>query len=307
MCLTIGRKVLLGLAWLQALAGFAEIACAQDWKAKYPEIVYAAAPNENATGMADRMAPMTEYLSKKLGVKVTLRIANDYAAIIEGQRAERIHIGYYGPTAYARAIMTGVKIEPFVIDVYADGSKGYYAVFYVRNDSPFQKIEDLKGKSFALVDPNSTSGGVLPRFAFHRLGIDMDTYFAKVVNVGSHENAIIALQQGTVDVAANWWNNESESNLRRMERKGMAKYDDFRIVFKSDLIAGSPHAYLASLPTDLKKAITEAFVSAAMEAPEAFHKARDGQARPWEPVTHDFYQPTIELNRFVDDLRKRKQ
>ncbi|MFC7542143.1 hypothetical protein ACFQU2_25330 [Siccirubricoccus deserti] len=28
---------------------------------------------------------------------MTLRIANDYAALIEGQRAGNIHIGQYGP------------------------------------------------------------------------------------------------------------------------------------------------------------------------------------------------------------------
>ncbi len=30
-------------------------------------------------------------------MKVTLRIASDYAAVIEGQRAGTIHIGDYGP------------------------------------------------------------------------------------------------------------------------------------------------------------------------------------------------------------------
>ena len=40
------------------------------------------------------------------------------------------------------------------------------------------------------------------------MGINPEEFFAKVVNTGSHENAIIALQQGTVDAAANWWNDE---------------------------------------------------------------------------------------------------
>ena len=34
---------------------------------------------------------------------VTLRIANDYAAVIEGQRDGNIQIAYYGPASYARA------------------------------------------------------------------------------------------------------------------------------------------------------------------------------------------------------------
>ena len=46
--------------------------------------------------------------------------------------------------------------------------------------------------------------------------------------------------------------------LKRMERKSMAKYDDFRIIFKSDIIVNSPIAYLTTLPEDVKTKIREA-------------------------------------------------
>jgi hypothetical protein len=97
-----------------------------------------------------------------------LRVANDYAAVIEGQRAGNIQIGYYGPASFARARLTGVKTDAFVIDVNSDGSKGYYSVFYVLAKSPYQKLEDLKGKNLGLVDPNSTSGNNMPRFKMTR-------------------------------------------------------------------------------------------------------------------------------------------
>ena len=173
---------------------------------------------------------------------VKLRIASDYAAVIEGQRAGNIQIAYYGPASFARARMTGVKTDAFAIDVNSDGSKGYYSVFYVLKDAPYQKIDDLKGKNLGLVDPNSTSGNSMPRFAMNGLGIDPEAFFGKVVYAGSHENAVLALAQGTIDVAANWWNAEDDSNLTRMLNKGMVKKadgtpmtkEDFRIVFKSE-------------------------------------------------------------------------
>ena len=104
--------------------------------------------------------------------------------------------------------MIGVKTTPFAIEVNKGGVKGYYSVFYVKANSPYQKIEDLKGKSIALVDPNSTSGNNVPRYAMDKMGIKPDEFFGKVVYSGSHVNAVMALNQGTVDVAANWWNNE---------------------------------------------------------------------------------------------------
>lgn len=303
------RLILAGAAALT----FAGSASAEDWKAKYPEITFAVVPAENASGVTERYAPFVNYLSKELGVKVTLRVANDYAAVIEGQRAGNIQIGYYGPASFARARLTGVKTDAFVIDVNSDGSKGYYSVFYVLAKSPYQKIEDLKGKNLGLVDPNSTSGNNMPRYKLNQLSIDPETFFSKVVFTGSHENAVLALAQGTVDVAANWWNADDDSNLTRMLNKGMVKTtdgtvmkkEDFRIIVKSDLIINSPYAYLSDLPEDMKAAIKKAFLDAAKNDPEAFKKLSDGKNKPWEPIANDDYNKTIELIKFVDALRKK--
>lgn len=299
-----------------ALAATAAVAAtparAQSWKAQYPELVYATVPAENASGVMDRFAPFIEYLTKEIGTKVTLRVANDYAAVIEGQKAGNVQIAYYGPASFSKARIIGVKTDAFAIDVNSDGTKGYYSVFYVRTDSPYKTIEDLKGKAIGLVDPNSTSGYNMPMFKLSKLDIKPDTFFSKVVVTGSHENAVLALAQGTVDVCANWWNADDDSNLTRMLTKGMVrdksgatlKKSDFRIILKSDLIINSPTAILESLPDDLKTAIKNAFFNAPTKAPEAFAKLSDGKNKPWAPITNADYEDTIKLVRFVDSLRK---
>ena len=307
----INRRIL--LAATAALAFSATAATAEDWKAKYPEITFAVIPAENGSGVTERFTPFVNYLSKELGIKVTLRVANDYAAVIEGQRAGNIQIGYYGPASFARARLTGVKTDAFLIDVNSDGSKGYYSVFYVLAKSPYQKLEDLKGKNLGLVDPNSTSGNNMPRFKMNQMGIDPDTYFAQAVFTGSHENAVLALAQGTVDVAANWWNADNDSNLTRMLAKNMVKSsdgtplkkEDFRIIVKSDLIINSPYAYLSNLPEDMKAAIKQAFLDAPQKDPEVFKKLSDGKNLPWQPIANEDFNKTIELIKFVDSLRKK--
>lgn len=306
------RTLLAGLSAGAATAGLTRPASAQSWKQAYPELVYAVVPAENASGVTDRYGPFVEYLSKTLGTKVTLRVANDYAAVIEGQRAGNIHIGYYGPASFSRALVTGVKTTAFVIDVNNDGSKGYYSVFYVKKDSPYKKIEDLKGKNLGLVDPNSTSGYNMPLFALNKLGINAEKFFNKVLITGSHENAVLALWQGTVDTCANFWNAPDDSNLTRMLNKGMIKtadgkpatVDDFRIILKSDLIINSPTAYLDSLPADLKQAIKQAFLDAASKDKAAFDKLSDGKNKPFQPTDNGAYDDTIKLIQFVDRLRK---
>ncbi len=184
------RRLVLGSALAAGALILADAAHAQDWKAKYPELVMAVVPAENASGVTERYAPFVEYLSKELGTKVTLRVANDYAAVIEGQRNGSIQIAGYGPASYARAVVTGVKVEPFATTVNNDGTIGYYSVFYVRADSPYKSIEDLKGKNLGLVDPNSTSGNNVPRFLLNKQKIVPETYFSHVTYTGSHENAV---------------------------------------------------------------------------------------------------------------------
>ncbi|WP_428677291.1 phosphonate ABC transporter substrate-binding protein [Reyranella sp.] len=300
------RRLALGAALAVSSLASLGTAHAQSWKSAYPELVFAVIPAENASGVTERYGPFIEYLSQTLGTKVTLRVANDYAAVIEGQRNGSIHIAGYGPASYARAIVTGVKVEPFVTTVNSDGTVGYYSVFYVRADSPYKSIDDLKGKNLGLVDPNSTSGNNVPRFALNKLKLNPETFFGRVTYTGSHENAVIALQQKTVDVAANWWNAESDSNLTRMASKGLAKQEDFRIIYKSDLIPNSPFAYLASLPPDLKAAITKAFMESPTKAKAAFDKLSDGKDRGFQAVDAQYYEPVVELIKFIDQLRKQK-
>src|SRR5215831_8055737 len=284
----------------------ASTARAADWKSQYPELTFAVVPAENASGVSDRFAPFIEYLSKELGVPVKLRVANDYAAVIEGQRAGNIQIAYYGPASYSTAYMTGVKTEPFVTTRNNDGAIGYYSVLYVKAGSAYKDIHDLKGKTIGFVDPNSTSGYNAPRFFLHKAGIDADAFFGKSIVTGSHENGVIALGKGTVDCAANWWNADDDSNLTRMVTKGMAKKEDFRVIFKSGLLPGSPYAYLSTLPDDLKAAIAKAFADAPTKDKAAFDRLSDGKDKEFVAVTHKDYAETVEMIQYVNDMRKKR-
>lgn len=309
----LNRRMMLAAAAAVVLTSNA--ALAQDWKTKYPELTFAIVPAENASGVTDRFGPFLAYLSKELGVKVNLRIANDYAAVIEAQRSGAVHIANYGSSSFARAKLTGVKVDAFANDLSADGSTGYYSVFYVRATSPYKSIDDLKGKNLALVDPNSTSGNNVPRFELDKLGIaDAESYFGKVVFSGSHENAVLALAQGTVDVAANQWTNDNDSTLQQMITKNMLKNadgspmkkEDFRIILKSSSILNGPYAVLSDMPADLKAAIAKAFMDAPKKDKAAFDRLSDGQKPGFAAATTKDWDDSVKLIQFVDNLRKKK-
>ena len=285
---------------------------AQGWKEKYPELTFAAIPTENPSVTTDRYSKLADYLSKELGVKVDFRIANDYAAIIEGQRAGNIQIAYYGPASYARALMTGVETEAITRARRHNGSTGYTSVLLVRADSPYRTLEDLKGKTLALVDPNSTSGNNAPRFFLDKKGVKTDSYFGKVFFAGSHENAVLSLTQGTADVAANAWYADADTHVTRMAEKGMLKDaagkpltpDDFRVVFRTDLLPGDPYAVLASLPAELKQAIKQAMLDMPKKDAAGFRALSDGKDIEFVPTEAKEYDGVIEMLKFNDRARR---
>jgi hypothetical protein len=155
-----------------------------------------------------------------------------------------------------------------------------------------------------LVDPNSTSGNTVPRFALDRMGIRPQEFFSNVVYAGSHENAIIALGQGVVDVAVTWWNSETDSNVARMSARGMIRAEDVRLIFRSDLIANGPYTVLSSLPQELRDRIRTTWLAAPASAPAAVRHRFDDKPGSFTTVAHETYLPIIGLNQFVDRLRR---
>ena len=241
-----------------------------------------------------------------------LAVATDYAAVIEAQRAGSAQIAFYGPASYARAIITGVGVDPLVIARHSNGQTGYHSVIYTLASSPYKTIDDLRNKKLALVDPNSTSGNNAPRFFLHRDGKEVDTFFSEAIYAGSHDNAVLALAQGTVDAAANSWNSEDDSNLTRMinagvlkdaEGKAMAK-EDFRIVFKSDFLPEGPYAVLSSLPAELKDAISQAFLELPKKDKSVFDGLSDGKDLEFVKTDAATFQPIIDMVVFNDAQRK---
>ncbi len=83
-----------------------------------------------------------------------------------------------------------------------NGSHSYHSYLIVHQDSPFQSLADLQGRSFAFTDPQSNTGRLVPLYWLHELGTTPGKFFAKTIFTYSHDNSILAVAQGLVDGAA---------------------------------------------------------------------------------------------------------
>jgi ABC-type phosphate/phosphonate transport system substrate-binding protein len=81
------------------------------------------------------------------------------------------------------------------------GEATHCAFILVREDSPFQKPDDLRGTVFALNSRHSNSGMNLPRLLFARLA-ERRPFFGKVVETGGHNASIERVAAGVADCAS---------------------------------------------------------------------------------------------------------
>ncbi|QOG12341.1 phosphonate ABC transporter substrate-binding protein [Arcobacter sp. FWKO B] len=255
------------------------------------EIVFGAIPVAGNSSMEEQFGPLAKYLQDTLGIKVTLKVTNDYTGIITGMAHNHIDFAYLGPNSYVTASQRA-NAEAVAMEVNDEGVAGYHALIVARKDSGIKTLDDAKGKTWAFTDPQSTSGTLVPTVHFNKIGIDPQKYFSRVIYSGSHEASMLSVKAGRVDVASN---NDLDFN------RGIGRHweaDEFNIIWKSDLIPGSPIAVRGGLPTSLKMAIKGAFIA---------YKVPEGSSLKMSGYTHaddSTYNPTRELIKAKEAMKK---
>ena len=237
----------------------------------FPELNFGVISSENEADRVSRHQRFLAYMERTLRVKLRMHNATDYAGTVEGLKARKLEFARFGPASYAQAwLVTGGKVEPLAVQTDSDGFAGYHAIIVVRTDSTYQRVEDLKSKSLAFADPNSTSGYVAPNYFLKEAGFDPGKHFGRTGFAGSHENGVVAVINGTYDAAATWWTNEERGNVQRMEQKGMIPKGQVRYVWKSPKLPESPWAIHTDLPPDLRRDVRAALLGLPSADPQAW-------------------------------------
>lgn len=303
--MTVHRVLKLALAASVAAAGFAGTAAAE-WRDKYRTIKLGSVTVESQGATITRFKPFADYLERKLGVKVEVFTASDYAGIVQALSAGHIHLGRMGGAAYAAGyIDSNGGIEPMVMNVEPNGGKGYHSVLIVKADSAYKTVEDLKGKTLAWADPNSTSGFLVPNAALRDSGIDPQKFFGRTLFSGGHEQSVIGVLKGNFDSAFTWTSPGHQSGqFRIMMDRGMLNLDDIRIVWQSPLIANPLWATPKNIPADMKKDLLDLFLNIAADDMKMAEAAAQGKTSGFAPVTHETYKTFVTI---AEDQRRSRR
>lgn len=171
-----------------------------------PPLTIALTPSRDPTALQEAGDAFAQTLTRLSGVAIRAQVASDYAGVVEALRSRRVDLAFVHPVGYVLANReAGCLI--LVRDIW-QGKTAYTARFFVRKGTGIERLEDLRDRTIAFVDPASSSGYIYPMVLLMKRGLvrerDPKTFFRDALFAGTHEAALRTLLAGRVDAAASF-------------------------------------------------------------------------------------------------------
>ena len=222
-------------------------------------------PNIAPEKQQAKYEPFAEYLGAKLGTKVELFVASDYAGVVAALVGGRIDMAYLGGLTYVQGDRQ-VPLTPLVTEIDATtGTEKYESAVVVKSDSAIKSLAlDVvaKGGSFAFGDPASTSGSLYPRQMITEAGARCDVLdltscppLSRVLFTGGHDATAKAVLSGSVDAGG-----LELRVLRRLEKDGTIPSGSLRVI-ETRLVQGYPWVMRTELGAKAQQQLTDLFLS----------------------------------------------
>ena len=258
------------------------------------------AHNESTEQSVDARNGLAAALGKALGKEVREIHASDYTAIIEALRTGQADMAYIGSLAVGMA-MKRAKAVPIVMKAPGgDKAKAVYrSVIVARADNKaIASIRDLKGRTMAFVDPDSTSGNLIPTadliaaFPGEKLNSDLlhanGRFFEAVSYSGKHQAGLQAVLKGDIDAAP------CSDNILAFEvSRGAVPEGALKVIHTSAPIPAEGFVVARSVPPVLRERIRDFLVAYDDEA--YFAQLLKVPGARFVPCDAADYQPILDL------------
>ena len=256
-------------------------------------IEFALPPFQDAEELDQQYAGTFEWLEDGFeGVEAVEGVpTTSYSGVVESVVHGHTELANLSPIIYVLA--RGDGIHPLAIN-WSHGSDAYHTYVATRAETAIETLADLEGRTVAMVDPLSTSGGLFPRYMLAEAGLDagdVDTEPADFDIEWSfgHDASLEALRGGHVDAAA-------YGDFQHPVDEEIVK------IGESDPIPFDPVVAKPDTPVDVRDRLSERLIETPDEALEDHRIDRFG---PVEPGTYDPVRNVAEaMGVAIEDLEE---
>ena len=179
------------LLWLIATAAVAPVIQAAE-----DHLIMGVFPRYKATETITMYAPLADYLSERLGRKVTVVTSKDFDSFWKGVTEQRYDIVHYNQYHYINSAQTYRVIahnQEF-------GKNAVAGALYVRKDSGITEISQLRGRTIIFGGgKDAMLSYIAPRFLLMQAGLK-EGDFKTIISVNP-PNALLALYHKQADAA----------------------------------------------------------------------------------------------------------
>jgi len=243
---------------------------AGEWGSPENPLVITYVPSGDTGKITKAGTAIADCLSKITGLSIKIEVGTSMGASIEAMGAQKAQVGFLNTFSVLLAQAKYQVIPAMaVVRNYAtpedypdpDGAlKGtpqdfYKAEFLTRVDSGINTLADLKGKTFCFVDPNSTSGYVVPNIILKSNGIDPEKDFKNIIMAGGHDKVAIAVYKGDCDAGVTFVDTRTDASYKLYET-----YKDIgtalKVFYLSDRLPNDGVQYIKQLDPKVQEAIT---------------------------------------------------
>jgi phosphonate transport system substrate-binding protein len=272
------------LAFLVALTGCARQEPAPPpRKAPETKLLIGLIPERNIFKQMERYEPLAEYLFRKTGAKVRLKILPRYGNIIENFQSSGLDGAFFGSFTYALAhAKTGVEV--LARPVALDNTSTYHGLIFVRKGGGIRTAGDMKGKRFAFVDKATTAGYLLPLEYFHDHGIpEYKGYLKEAYFTGTHEDAVHDVLNGKADIGA-----AKNTVFNRLAKEDPRIGKDLVVLARSPDVPENALALRKDLEAPVRSRLKEALLNMHMDPDGKQVLERFGALRFIETTDEDY-------------------
>jgi len=180
----------------------------------FAALTFGVHPFVSKLDLESKFDPLLTYLSEHIDEPITLNIADDYDDHIVNVGLDKVDIAFVGPVSYVRMVKKYGK-KPLLVKTEVNGESTFKGVIFSKKSSDINTLEDIRGKTVAFGDINSTMSHIAPRFTLLQAGInteDLENYDF----LGNHERVAFSVLLGQYDVGT-----IKQSIFNKYERQGL--------------------------------------------------------------------------------------